>query len=500
MRAPREGARGPETSETMQPRRSTPTILLVLFVALLAACGDRGAEREPVVAGDLEEIRARDTLMVLTTYNSTSYFLYRGEPMGFEYEALRDFAQELEVELKAVVVRDREQLLDLLRRGEGDIVGARIIPSEHDAEGVTFTRALYQTQPTLVQRTGPLALPPAIDSVVREGRPVPVRARLVTTPGELAGQKVFLPDDSRYLDRLVEISDSITGDIQVVELESDVQTEALIRAVSRGRIGFTVAPENLAQLSGSYFGNLVVRPTLGPSHSVAWAVREGSPALLAELNRWLAEEETGEEVEALYQKYFVDRAGYRERVESEYLTSETGRLSQYDTLFKQAAAELGWDWRLLASQSYQESRFDPDARSWAGAVGLLQLMPRTARSVGVRDSRDPEQNIAGAVRFLEDLRTHWTPKIPDPAERLKFILASYNTGIGHVEDAQRLTEKHGGNPLVWEDVAYWLLQKSKREVYTDPVVKYGFSRGLEPVLYVGRVLERFEHYKEFVTG
>jgi membrane-bound lytic murein transglycosylase F len=116
----------------------------------------------------------------------------------------------------------------------------------------------------------------------------------------------------------------------------------------------------------------------------------------------------------------------------------------------------------------------------------------------VSDPWDPDQNVAGAVRFLRDLERIWTPRIPDPAERLKFILAAYNTGTGHVEDAQRLAEKNGGNPAVWKDVSFWLLQKSKRQVYTDPVVKYGFSRGLEPVTYVDRVLDRFEHYKQFV--
>ncbi|HEV2147539.1 MAG TPA: transporter substrate-binding domain-containing protein [Longimicrobiaceae bacterium] len=492
----------------MQRRRPVPTPLLALLLLFLVpACGregESGPERAASTA-DLAEVRARDTLTVVTTFNSTSYFLYRGEPMGFEYELLREFAEDLGVKLNAVVVRDRDSIPELLRAGVGDVGAARLAPGEYAGEGLAFTQPLYETQPTLVQRGAPPAaggVPTAVDTLLqaaRTGGTVPVRARLVTAPGQLAGKRVHLPADSRYAERLMEISDSITGDIHVVEAEPGTRTEALVRAVARGRVGLAVASENLADLTASYYGNLVLRPTLGPPHPVALAVREGSPELRAALDAWLADEKNAKQVRALYRKYFVDREGYRERVESEYLTSETSRLSEYDPLFRRAASELGWDWRLLASQAFQESRFDPDARSWAGAEGLLQLMPRTARAVGVSNSRDPEQNVTGAVRFLRDLREHWTPKIPDPAERLKFILAAYNTGTGHVEDAQRLTEKNGGDPQSWEDVSKWLLQKSKREVYTDPVVKHGFSRGLEPVLYVARVLERFEHYRQFVT-
>ena len=148
---------------------------------------------------------------------------------------------------------------------------------------------------------------------------------------------------------------------------------------------------------------------------------------------------------------------------------------------------------------YQESRFKPTARSWAGAVGLLQLMPGTARQFGVRAPTNPEDNVRGAVRFLQALEKHWRANVPDSTERLKFVLASFNAGTGHVEDAQRLAEKHGDDPLKWAQVSYWLLQLSKTEYYDDPVVKYGFCRGMEPVAYVAVILDRFDHYRQFVT-
>ena len=127
-------------------------------------------------------------------------------------------------------------------------------------------------------------------------------------------------------------------------------------------------------------------------------------------------------------------------------------------------------------------------------------MPPTAREFGVRNPLDPEDNVQGACKFLKWLTDYWTERIPDEGERLKFILASYNTGAGHVEDAQRLTEKYGGNREKWDDVSYWLLQKSTQQYSTDPVVKFGFCRGLEPVNYVSHILARFEHYKQYLAA
>lgn len=125
-------------------------------------------------------------------------------------------------------------------------------------------------------------------------------------------------------------------------------------------------------------------------------------------------------------------------------------------------------------------------------------MPATAKQFKVTNRFDPDENVAGAVRFLRWQQNYWDDKILDPDERLRFILASYNTGHGHVQDARRLAEKHGDDPTVWADVAYWLLQKSKKEVYTDPVVVYGYARGLEPVTYVERILNRWAHYRLFI--
>ena len=460
---------------------------------------------------DLAQIRERGSLVVLAPYNSTTYFIYQGEPAGYEYELLRAFAKDLGVTLKMVVVTDPKSLFPLLNSGEGDIAAARLIapvgPTTQleDQSPVSFTRALYRTEPVLVQQdSAPSTAGEGTEKALAPGPadPLPevdINARLVTKPSQLAGQTVSLPEKSAYRRTLVELSDEISGDIYVVEMGEKIQDEALAQKVARGEVQFTVMQKNLADLKEAEFKNLKVRPILGQTHGVAWAARKNSPELINALNQWIEEKKNGSYFDTLYKKYFIDRRRYLERVTSEYLTSTTGKLSEFDPLIKQSASDLGWDWRLLASQAFQESRFKPAARSWAGATGLLQLMPATAREFGVTNALDPADNVKGAVKFLQWLQRYWEKRIPDENERLKFILASYNTGAGHVEDAQRLTEKYGGNPKVWQDVSYWLLQKSTLQYSNDPVVKFGFCRGLEPVNYVSNILERFNHYQQFVV-
>ncbi len=485
--------------------------LVVLVGLLVSGCTDAPeVDYGDPIERDLADILDRDTLYAIMSTNSTSYFLYRGEPRGFEYELLRAFADENDIVLRTRVVHNRDSLFYHLNQGAGDLVAARLLPADIDTPYVSFTEHIYRTEPVVVQREDTLdetRIPDEVEDIIENipdtlqpdiGRDsVAIRARLVQRPSELAGETVHLTRGS-YVDRLVELSDSV-GEIQVVEVEPDVNDEALIGQVARGDVELVVSQQNLAVLSEGQYQNIYVRPVVGQAHHVAWAVRRNSPELLRALNEWIDTNRGGTLFTNLYQRYFIDRRNYVLRMADEYLTSVTGRLSEYDDMLFEGANEVNWDWRLLAAQAYQESRFDPDARSWAGATGLLQLMPRTAAEFGVTNMRDPQQNVDGAVRFIQWLTSYWDDHIEDEAERMKFILASYNTGHGHVEDARRLTDKYGGDVNIWEDVAVWLLQKSNRQVYEDPVVRYGYSRGLEPVSYVAKILDRFDHYREFVT-
>jgi membrane-bound lytic murein transglycosylase F len=490
--------------------RLRPPSLAALSLTLAAAMLSAACERQqPEVERDLSDILASDTLVVATRFNSTSYFLYRGEPMGYEYELLRNFAEAHDVHLRLIVAEDFSELAELLRTGEADVLAARLFPDGVLEGRVAFTDPLFETERVLVQRTGPPDEAAQTDTQRRAmedddwGWEVPetvtIRAHVIRERGELADETVHVGEESGAHRQLIELSDSIDGTIEIVEVEPDITTETLIRRVATGAIELTVSRENVALLKQERFANIEVTPVVGPPVGLVWATRRGAVDLHAALNDWIAAERDGELFNSMYRKYYIERGAYREREESEYLTSATGRLSQWDDIILRNAAAVGWDWRLLASVMFQESRFQPRARSWAGAMGLLQLMPATAREVGVTNPYDPEDNVAGGARYFQWLENQWVNDIADPDERLRFILASYNVGRGHVQDAQRLAEHHGDDPNRWEDVSHWLLQKSKREVFTLPVVRFGYARGLEPVTYVQKILERYRHYQQFVA-
>jgi peptidoglycan lytic transglycosylase F len=457
----------------------------------------------PVVR-DLPDIVLKGTLRVLFTYNSTGYFLYRGETLGYEYELLTMFARDAKLKLDPIVVRDSAELFDRLNKGDGDVVAAQLsLPSPQSSIAVAATDSLYDTAPVLVQRGAPNAAgatPTVAKALAREQKEttpstIEVRARLISTPSELAGQRVHLPLTSPYRARVLELSEELTQDIDVVEV--DESSDKLIQRLAEGEIAFTVAPENVAALKSGEYTNLIVKPEIGPPQPVVWAVRRNAPLLLAQLNLWIAAKRKSGLLNTLYRKYFLDRRAYTARAASPYLTAETGTISPFDDAFREFAAIPGWDWRLVAAQAFQESKFNPRARSWAGAVGLMQIMPKTARQLRVNPT-DPRKSIEAACHYLWSLDDVWKPSIGDEAERIKFILASYNVGVGHVQDAVRLAKKYGDNPNAWIDVSYWLIRKSKRSVYNDPVVKHGFARGTEPVAYVDQILGRWSNYKQFV--
>lgn len=186
------------------------------------------------------------------------------------------------------------------------------------------------------------------------------------------------------------------------------------------------------------------------------------------------------------------------RIQSDFYSKNSNKISKYDDIIKENASKIGWDWRFLCSQVYQESKFDPKAKSWAGAGGLIQLMPATAKEVGVSNSFNPEQNVSEDVKYLDRMRDKFE-SVEDSIQKVKFTLAAFNCGAGHVFDAMRLAEKHGKNPNIWdENVEEYILKLADKKYYLDVVVRYGFVRGTEPYNYVRDIFLRYEHYKQFI--
>ncbi|MBQ7156187.1 MAG: transglycosylase SLT domain-containing protein [Bacteroidaceae bacterium] len=242
------------------------------------------------------------------------------------------------------------------------------------------------------------------------------------------------------------------------------------------------------------------RPNKG--ERVAWAVRSTSTLLAESLDGWMKDNE----------KHFFDYATFRVRtskgrrgryyaprrkVYAPILNLAKGQISVYDHLFKTYSARCRWDWRLLAAQAYQESGFDPNAVSWMGALGLMQLMPSTAHDVGVGENEvfNAESSVRGAVRLICQLEQHYSD-VRDEDERINFVLAAYNAGAGHVDDARALCRKSGGNADVWQGgVATYVLRMSDAAYYNDEVVQHGYFRGSETYGYVNSIRERWRMYK-----
>ncbi len=224
-----------------------------------------------------------------------------------------------------------------------------------------------------------------------------------------------------------------------------------------------------------------------------WAVRSGSVELKDELNRWYND---NVRTDVLAMSKNAGGGKYKSRkVYAAFSNKSKGIVSNYDMLFAEASRLTGWDWKLLASQCYQESGFDPNAVSWAGARGLMQIMPSTAKGYGVSpdDLFNPQVNMSTAIKVINRLEGNFK-EISNPTERKKFVLAAYNGGFGHISDAMRLARKYKKNPHSWDDVSYFVLHLSEPQYYKDPVVKYGYMVGRETFNYVNAVMGRWNGY------
>lgn len=462
-------------------------ILLLTVLIALSSCLGRGAE--PAQPVDLEQIRERGRVRVITGYGPIGYFIYRGQPMGYEYELILRFGEFLELPVDLVIAEDIDHMIELLNAGEGDLIAYRLTVTAERRELVEFSRPLYFTRQVLVQRK-----PEDWRTLQRRQ----LEAQLVRNPVALDGAQIHVRKGAAYAPRLRNLEREIGGRIDIIEAEAQFSTETLISMVADGSIDFTVADEDVARLIGGYYSDVDVQTAVGLEQQISWAVRHDTPHLLAALDGWLEQSQRSADFFVIRRTYFHDDQGYRHRVDSDFFPVNGGGISPYDDLFRRYAEQIGWDWRMLAALAYQESRFNPRARSWMGAVGLMQLMPATARHFGARNLFDPHDNLRAAVAFIEWLQQYWDVRISDPEQRLRFVLASYNVGQGHVEDARRLASWHELDPDQWYgNVDHYLLAKADPRYYNHDVVQFGYARGREPVEFVERVLELTEHYRRF---
>lgn len=458
--------------------------LFILLVLIAFSCGDVTRRKEKEAIPHYHE---KGRIKAITDYNSTNYFIYRGEPMGYQYELLNLLAEHLGVRLEVVVNNNLDESFGCLLSDDCDLLAINLTVTRERGKIVDFTEPHSQTRQVLVQRRPSewqYMSSDELDTV------------MVRNPIDLAGKTVHVQRNSSYAARLRNLMEEIGDTILLVEV--DYVAEQLITMVAGGEIDYTVSDENIARVNQTYYDNLDIGTAISFTQNLAWAVRKGDHHLRDSINAWLSDFKSTIDYRLLYAKYFYNQRSAR-IIQSDFYVLTSGRISPYDELIRKYSEEINWDWRLLASMIYQESRFIPDAQSWAGARGLMQLMPNTARRFGVNDITNPEENIRAGVRYIKWLDEVLRDRIPEREERIKFILASYNVGLGHILDARALARKYDEDPDRWTgSVDYFILNKSDPEYFLDPVVRHGYARGYEPYRYVGDILTRYEHYRNIV--
>lgn len=420
---------------------------------------------------DTEGIQARGTLRVAVDNNSSSYYIYRGRRMGYEYELLLDLGERLGVQVEFVVAADIEDAFAQLEDGRVDLIAMNLQQNADTKSAVSYTEGIGSMSTVLVGREKLLSW----DSLGKD--------------------TVVVRKGAVYSSQLAKLKDSLDLDFSILEVPDHEET--LLDRLVEKEVNWTVAEKTVAQTNATYYDDLRLGLDVSKEGTVTWALRNTSTDLLQEVNAWLVEKKK-RFIPDLYTKYFLNSKNQHFRTTSTYSSLGGNRISVYDELIQENAKSLGWDWRLLAAVVYKESAFDTTATSYAGAQGLLQLMPVTLERFGVTNPNDPVESLRGGVKYLQYLDKFWLERVPETNERIKFILASYNIGQGHVEDAWRLTLKYRRNTQSWQEVSNFLNLKSDPKYYRDPVVKSGYAKGHIAVNYVRDVLGLFQSYKALV--
>lgn len=455
-------------------------IVLGYFGSRLAKPGDFN----PRHTDSLYHVELPDTLRVGMLNSPTTYFDYRGTPMGYDYEMMERFAKSRGVQVKVEVGGTISEMLDWLNEGKVDVVASPVPMTSEFQDRVLLCGPKMVSNQVLVQKGGETVL---------------------TDVTQLVGHEVDVQADSKYYYRLKNLNEELGGGIEIKALERDTITDDdLLEMVWKGELPMTVVDSDVAEAALSYYPGLDISLKVSMDQYSRWAVAPGAKGLAEVLDKWFSDKK--DDTEELYKKYYrlsktSSAIDLREdnMLDLKTLKFAAGKISPYDELFKQAAKGSGFDWRLIAALAYVESRFNPELRSWAGATGIMQVMPHTARAMGYNPAqlRNPSVSIGAAVKLLQELEKQFATKIPDKNERMKFIIASYNSGHGHILDAIALAGKYGMDPKVWEgNVEKAALLKSKPAYYRDPVVKNGYFRGKETVDFVKRVNDAYALFCE----
>ena len=451
-------------------RRNNPELKAAIDGFLVEQALTTGEDE--VYFADLNEIKKRKILRVLTANTSSTYFIYKGEQLGFEYELANEFAKSLGVLLELIIPPSRAALLEYLESGKADMIAAGMTRTPEREKRYAFS-APYQ--------------------FVSELLIVPAKDKATKGLSDLKGKTISVRKSSSYYETLMTMKDSLGFNIDL--LPEHLETEDILTQVGAGKIAATVADSNIVQLELTYNNHIRSVGPLGDIREIGWMMRRDQSELKKEVDGFFRKLQKGPLYNILVKKYFKDFKGGS--AQQKLRADRGGQLSPYDALVKKHSRANELDWRLITAQMYQESNFNPRATSWVGAKGLMQVMPRTAQELRINNLEDPNNGILAGVRVMARYSNYFNSPEISARDRIRFALASYNCGPGHVYDARDLATEMGLDPNRWfGNVEKAMVLLSKPEIAKK--VRYGYCRCEEPINYVTQIQNRYDHYVQIV--
>ena len=410
----------------------------------------------------LQTIKAAGELVVLTRISPTTYYESPEGPAGFEYDLAKAFTDHLGVRLRLIVTDKSADILPRLANGEADIAAAGLTVTDSFRWQVKFAHPYQDIRQQVVYRLG-------------TQRPAGIQ--------DLVGRQVEVHAGSGHAERLAALKQQYPA-LEWSESE-DHETETLLQMVWEGLLEITIADSNVVALNRQFFPELQVAFDLQKPEPLAWALPLSDDNSLHEaVARFFEKIRANGELNNLLERYYGSASRSNFINLTVYQVRMQNRLPLFQKFFEDAGKKYGLDWRLLAAIGYQESFWDPKARSFTGVQGLMMLTEETAKQMNIDDLLDPQQSIYGGAGYLRHLLDRLPERIAD-TDRLWFALAAYNIGLYHLEDARILTQRQRGDPDRWNDVAQRL------PLLSDPAwatkLKYGVARGQEAVVFVNRV-------------
>ena len=410
----------------------------------------------------LDEIKKEKVLNVILLNAPSTYYIGTEGKQGFEYDLLKSYAKHLGVDLNITATHTTKEAIELSKNPAIHITSAALAKTPQRLKTFNFGPSYFEVQEQVICHRGMLS-----------------SKKFPRDVEDLAGLKITVGSDTSYSETLASLQND-GFDINATYTE-EYSTEELLAQVASHEIDCTVADSNIYSVNLRYFTEIALAFSISGREQLAWLLPENTPELEADMYSWLNSFNQSGAMTQLkdhYYSYVLFFDYYNTKVFYKRIKS---RLPKYEKYFKDMGEKYEIPWTLLASISYQESHWNPKAKSYTGVRGLMMLTRKTAKILGVKNRLDPKQSIQGGTRHIKQM-IKFVPKDVKGENRLKFALAAYNIGMGHIHDAQKLAQKIGLNKNVWSDLKIVLPLLSQKKYYKT--LKFGYARGEEPVKYV----------------